>query len=61
MRAVGSVLRELRDSQDKRIDGIHAELIARLDGLIGRAEKNAQRVSALHGRVVALERKLAKD
>ena len=61
MKAIGSVLREVLDKQNKRIDGAHYELIARIDSLTSRGEKNAQQVSAMHGRISALERKLAKD
>jgi len=51
-----------RDSQDRRVDSIHAELNARLDALIGRVEKTAQQVAAMNGRISAIERKfLAKD
>ena len=62
MRGVGSVLRELRDAQNKRADGVRDELLSRVDGLIGRLEKTGQQVAAMNGRISALERKLlAKD
>jgi len=58
MQAVGSVLREVLDRQRKHIDGIHDELIARIDGVISRSDRSAQQLAALHGRISALERKL---
>ena len=60
MRGIAPVIRESRDSQDKRIDGMHDELIARIDGLIGRNDKQAQRLSALEKHVAALERRVPK-
>ncbi len=53
MKAVGSVLRELRDAQNKHIAGVYTELI-------GRNDKQAQRLSALEKHVAALERRLPK-
>jgi len=60
MKGIAPVIRESRDSQDKRVDSIHAELVARIDGLIGRNDKQAQRLSALEKHVAALERRLPK-
>jgi len=60
MRAIAPSIRELRDNQSKRVDSIHAELVARIDGLIGRNDKQAQRLSALEKHVAALERRLPK-
>ena len=58
MRGIAPAIRELRDAHAKRIERLEAlnhDAIARID-------KCAQLISALSGRVAALERKLlAKD
>ena len=62
MKAVGGVVKGALDKLNKRMHGMHEETNMRMDGLVSRAEKNAQQLAALHSRVAAIERKqLAQD
>ncbi len=60
MRGIAAPIRELRDNQSKRVDGIHAELVARLDSTIARVDKCQQQLSAMAKLIAALERRLPK-